>query len=277
MSEYRFAAFTLELVTPLHLGSGRAGMVAKSHGFVPGHLFGYAIATALGRHRGGQPEHFRQALGEVAAAARFAPAFVLDRQGRIEADWPEHPERHIAGNPHVALHLDSRSAVDGALFEMEYLAQRHLRGPDKGRPLRLGGGVWLTEAKLAGRSWRDWLELARFGGELKAGYGVVSCVGWQDNPGGFHGWAKADGSALHLSPKGRLLGAALDTVAGLDDAPLRPWTGRRHDFSQGAGGFGQHLEQAVLVRMHGRWNNDATLTVLPSPALSSHWGCWDPV
>lgn len=282
MSAYQFAAFTLELETPLHLGSGRAGMVAKSHAFVPGHLIGYAIATALGRDQGGQPGHFQQALAQVAAAARFAPAFVLGRDGQIITDWAENIERYLSGSAHVALHLASRSAVDGALFELEYLAPRHLRkprhlcDPDKGQPLRLGGGLWRREDKLGGKTWREWLQLARLGGELKAGYGVVRCVDWQKNPASFHGWAKTDGSGLRLSPGERLWGAALDSVPGLANTPLRPWTGRRHDFSRGAAGFGQRLEQAELVRLHGRYNSDDSLTVLPSPVEGSRWGCWEP-
>jgi hypothetical protein len=33
-----FGRITLELVTPLHIGKGRCGMLAKSFGFVPGHI-----------------------------------------------------------------------------------------------------------------------------------------------------------------------------------------------------------------------------------------------
>ncbi|MDD5035132.1 MAG: hypothetical protein PHE55_10265 [Methylococcaceae bacterium] len=274
MSGYRFAAFTLELATPLHLGCGRVGMLARSHAFVPGHVIGYALAAQLGRSKGGKPEDFQAALCEVAANALFAPAFILDRQGRIEQDWPQHPERYLSGDHHVTLHLEKRSAVESALFEVEYLAPRHLYGPNKGQPIRLGGGLWLRDSKLAGRSWREWLEICRLGGELKSGYGIVRCTDWQENATTFHGWGRSQPDGLHLSEKdSRLWGPSLDTITRVGDAPLLPWTGRRYDFSRGAGGFGQRIESAVLVRLNARINQP--LSLIPSGQEGARWGCWE--
>jgi hypothetical protein len=271
----RFATFVLELETPLHLGSGRAGMVAKSHAFVPGHLLGYAIAAALGRHNGGKPEHFQQALAEVAQAARFAPALPLDHQDTIADDWPEHPERYLASSPHVALQLETRSAVEGALFELEYLAPRHLHGPSQGTAVRLGGGLWFAQEKLGGKLWHEWLSLARLGGELKAGYGVARCVDWQERPKHIHGWAEVHADGLRLDQGARLWGAALDTLKGLSEAPLRPWTGRRYDFTRQQAGFGQRLEAAALVRLHARWSGPEPLLARPSAQTGAAWGCWE--
>lgn len=275
MAEYRFAAFTLEPVTPLHLGSGRAGMVAKSHAFVPGHLFGYALAAERGRRLGGRPEHFRDALREVSAAVRFAPAFVLDESGGIEADWREHPERYLSGQHHVALRLDSRAAADSALFEVEQLSPRRLHGPGRGQALRLGGGLWFRKDRFAGQPWRDWLNAIRLGGELKSGLGLVKVVAWKPGSTSFHGWGRADGQGLHLAPGARLWGPALDAVAGLTDAPLRPWLGRRHAFDRGAGGFGRHLGEVALVRLHARTAGAAATVVRPCGEEGSRWGCWD--
>lgn len=274
MSAYRFAAYTLELSTPLHLGSGRVGMVARSHAFVPGHVIGFALATQLGRSKGGRPEDFQAAVSEVSTHARFAPAFVLDRDGRIEQDWPQHPERYLSGDPHVTLHLETRSAVESALFEVEYLASRSLYGPDKGKPIRLGGGLWMREAKLAGRPWRNWLDACRLGGELKSGYGVVRCGDWQENASTFHGWGHCHVDGLRLTAQdSQVWGPVLDRVAGVGDAPLLPWTGRRYDFSRGRAGFGQRLESAILVRMNPKISQD--LNLLPSATDDAEWGVWE--
>lgn len=274
MSAYRFAAFTLDLVTPLHLGRGRAGMVARSHAFVPGHVISYALAAQLGKVKGGRQEDFQAALSEIATAARVAPAFILDGQGRIESDWPDHPERYLTGDHHVALDLKNRSAVESALFEVEYLATHRLHGPDKGQPIRLGGGLWLRDGKLAGRSWQEWLDGCRLGGELKAGYGIVRCSEWRENAATFHGWGRSDSDGLHLNKDdSRLWGPALDRVTGVSDAPLQPWTGRRYDVGRKTDGFGLKLESALLVRVNARIGQQVAL--MPSGQEGSGWGCWD--
>jgi len=274
MSAYRFAAFTLELVSPLHLGSGRAGMVARSHTFVPGHLFGYALAVARGRELGGRPEHFQAALAEVAQAARYAPALPLGPDGRVEPDWPEQAGQYLGGQHHVALRLDSRSAADKALFEVEHILPRYPRGPRRGERLRLGGGLWYRDARPGGREWPDWLDRLRLGGELKTGLGRVRLVDWAPGASDFHGWAPSNAAGLRLAPEQRLWGPALDAVPGLDAAPLRPWLGRRHDYARGAGGSGRLLSAAILVRLHARAGTDLP-PVWPCAVEGSGWGCWE--
>jgi hypothetical protein len=275
MPDYHFAAFTLELVTPLHLGSGRAGMVAKSHAFVPAHVFGYALAAERGRQLGGQPEHFRTALHEVSESVRFAPAFALDGDERLATDWREHPERYLSGQHHVSLHLDSRSAAERALFEVEHLSPLHLHGTNKGKPFHLGGGLWFRADRFAGTPWPDWLNRLRLGGELKSGLGVVRVEEWRPEPGTFHGWGRTDGRGLHLASGERLWGASLDEVSGLTDAPLRPWLGRRYAFDQGRGGFGRHLGEVAFVRLHARLGSAADAVFLPCAVEGSRWGCWE--
>ncbi len=73
-----FAAFSLELRSPLHLGSRRAGVVAQTHRHAPGHLFVHALAAAVGAARGGSPGHFADALDEIMRRFRFGPAFFID-------------------------------------------------------------------------------------------------------------------------------------------------------------------------------------------------------
>jgi len=276
MTEYRFAAFTLEPVTPLHPGSGRAGMVARSHGFIPAHLFACALAAQYGRRAGGRPADFEAGLDAVNQAVRFGPALPLDDKGHIAEDWPEHPERYLGGQPHVALHLDTRSAADSALYETEYLSPRHLYGKLQGQPLRLGGGLWYREDHFAGRPWQDWLGELRLGGELKSGLGHIRLIDWQAQRADYHGACSVDGQGIHVQPKQRLWGAALQTEA-LSDAPLRPWLGRRYDFGRGKGGFGRHLDDVALVCLHGRYQGSGKAVFLPALGPGSRWGCWEKV
>ena len=278
MTNHRFAAFTLNLVTPLHLGSGRAGMVAKSHAFVPAHLFSYALAAQYGRRHGGQSADFEAGLAAVNAAVRFGPALMLNDQRQIAADWLDHPQRYLSGQHHVALELDTRSAADSALFETEYLSTHYLAGSDKGKPLRLGGGMWFAEETFAGRPWQDWLNELRLGGELKSGLGHVRLADWQPDRTDFHGWGRTDGQGLQLDSGQRLWGAALDSIPDsvLSDAPLRPWLGRSYDFSRGHGGFGRHLDRVALVRLHPRYIHSDPGRFMPARRTGWQWGCWEP-
>ncbi|MGI9212365.1 MAG: hypothetical protein ACR2HF_07805 [Methylococcaceae bacterium] len=277
MTEYHFATFTLEPVTPLHLGSGRGGMVAKSHSFVPAHLFGYALAAQCGRQAGGKPADFQVALEAVNEAVRFAPALILDETGQIENDWPDHPERYLTGQHHVALHLDTRSAADKALFETESLSTHRLYGQQAGKPLRLGGGLWFRADRFRDKTWQEWLNALRLGGELKSGLGHIRLIDWQPGRTDFHGAGRMDSQGLHLESGQRLWGAALDTTPDLTDAPLRPWLGRTYQFKQEAGGFGRHLAPVELVRLHGRYQGKTPRTFLPALRgdSSSRWGCWE--
>jgi hypothetical protein len=80
----RFTGFTLELETALHIGAGRGGMLLRSHGFVPGHLVSYALATVLGKASGGRSADFTRALETVFRDTRCGPLFcggpgLLDR------------------------------------------------------------------------------------------------------------------------------------------------------------------------------------------------------
>ena len=252
-----FAAFSLELHSPLHLGSRRAGVVAQTHRHAPGHLFVHALAAAVGAARGGSPGQFADALDEITRRFRFGPGFFLEGERRL--DDAEVERRLLSSSHHVTLDSTTRSAVESALFEVEKLA------PPPNSGIRLCAGVWFDEDKLDARSLRNWLSDLRLGGELKTGCGRVHCDGWQAGAAHFPGIAAADGQGLRLAAGETLPGAALDGVHGV---PLQPWVGRRHDPTLG---FGRRLSQAVLVRMHGRTVQDARFLPCSNGEAA---GCW---
>lgn len=252
-----FAAFSLEVLSPLHLGSRRAGVVAQTHRHAPGHLFVHALAAAVGAARGGSPEHFDDALAEVMQRFRFGPAFFIDGERRL--DDAEVERRLVNSGHHVTLAGATRSAVESALFEVEQLAV------PAGVDIRLCGGVWFDEESLDARPLREWLSLIRIGGEIKTGCGRVHCESWRANAPRYPGVAAADGAGVRLAAGELLPGATINGVFGV---PLQPWLGRRHDPKLG---FGRSLSQAVLVRMHGRSERDARFMPCGSGAAT---GCW---
>ena len=257
-----FASYTLELKSPLHLGSRRAGVVSQTHRHAPGHLFVYALAAAVGMNRGSTPDVFAKALEEITGRFRFGPAFFMRLDKRMEDAEVERDM--VTSNHHVTLEGDTRSAVESALFEVECL------NPAPHLGVRLAGGVWYKGGDtIDKRPLRDWLGILRLGGEQKMGLGRVSCDGWKNNSSQYPGLSgKVIPEGLSVSAGEQLMGAALD---GVHTAPLVPWLGRRHDANLG---FGRQLSQAVLVRMNGHVETDACF--LPSvgdPGV----GCWQRV
>jgi hypothetical protein len=252
-----FASFSLKLLSPLHLGSRRAGVVAQTHRHAPGHLFVHALAAAVGAARGGAPVQFSGALDEVMRRFRFGPGFFVEGERRL--DDAEVERRLLSSSHHVTIDGTSRSAVDSALFEVEQLCVT------SGSDIRLGAGVWFDNELLDGRPLREWFPLLRLGGEVKTGCGRVICDHWKANAARYPGITTADGSGVRLTAGQLLPGAAIEGVGGV---PLRPWLGRRHDAQLG---FGRRMSQAVLVRLHGISEQDATF--LPS-ANGEATGCW---
>ena len=252
-----FASFSLELLSPLHLGSRRAGVVAQTHRHAPGHLFVHALAAVVGAGRGGLPGQFADALDEIMRRFRFGPAFFAEGERRL--DDGEVERWLLSSSHHVTLNGTTRAAVDSALFEVEQLAV------PAGSGIRLCGGVWFDDDNLDSRPLREWLSLIRLGGELKTGCGHLRCDGWQANATRYPGIAPADGDGLHMAAGELLPGAA---ISGVDSVPLQPWLGRRHDATLG---FGRRLSQAVLVRMNGRSEQGARFLPCGSGEAT---GCW---
>lgn len=250
-----FAAFSLEPLSPLHLGSRRAGVVAQTHRHAPGHLFTYALAAAVGMHRGTSVDFFAAALDEVTRRFRFGPAFFMEAARRL--DDADVERRLIASSHHVTLDSDSRSAVESALFEVEAIQVR--------RGIHLAGGVWMEDGdKIDGRSLKEWLSDIRLGGEQKTGMGRVRCENWQAGAKIYPGVGPAGESGVRLDAGGLLPGAAVDGVEGV---PLVPWVGRRFDARLG---FGRALTKALLVRCDGFASVDGCFI----PATGTKAGCW---
>jgi hypothetical protein len=252
-----FAAFSLELLSPLHLGSRRAGVVARTHHHAPGHVFVHALAAAVGAKRGTGPEVFAAALEEISQRFRFGPAFFIEGGRRIaSADFSA---RLLHSTSHVTLGLDTRAALDSALFEVEAI-----QTPPRGT-IRLGGGVWFDRDGLDGKPLKEWLSVIRLGGELKTGFGRVRCTDWQAGANAYPGIGAAGPQGVVCKAGDILPGATIDGVAG---SPLTPLVGRRHDAKLG---FGRRLSQAALVRVDGRVQRDSLfLPVACEPGL----GCW---
>ncbi len=262
----QFASFALDLTSPLHVGAGRAGMISRSRTFVPGHLFTYALAALVGAAKGGAQKDFRAALDDLLATTRFGPGFCLGEDGRLEG-WDARANILLTGDNHVALDPATRSAVDGALYEIETLGHRHTDG----RPVRIGAGVWFSSPTLAGRPIKEWLGALRLGGELKTGCGRTTFAAWHPNAIDYHGWGQCNGSGISLEAGDVLHGPTLDgAMANVAQAPLEPWLGRTYDYARGS--FGTRLSCAALVRQHDRVGRASRW--LPNRGQETGLGCW---
>jgi hypothetical protein len=265
-----FAVITLELLTPLHLGAGRSGRLARCHRFVPGHLLTYSLATAIGKANGGQQVDFKQALTQVCQQVRCGPLFIWDAEHEEVLLPYQHQQRiemhYLTTTNHITVSPESRAVLAGALFEVEALAAQQLRGKKRGVPTRLIGGIWYETDKIASRPLSVWLNHCILGGELKTGLGRVKCVEWQGGANAYPGiQGRCDAKGLSMKVGSLLPGPALE---GVINAPLRPWVGRLYDVDQG---FGRRLSSPVLVRVEGKVKQEACF--LPANTEKG-FGCW---
>ena len=233
----QYAQIQLTLESALHIGSGRSGMLAKSHAFLPGHIVSYALAAAIGKAHGGQYEDFTQALQLVLQQVRCGPLFIEDpkQAGKVllpKKDRESVERQFLMASNHVTLDPQTRSSVDGALFEVEAIASQVVRGTYKGTQTNLLGGLWFTEGTLHERSISDWLQVCLLGGELKTGFGRIRSVSLDTDVNNYAGVGQVDDQGLHLDAGETLPGVALDGVAG---ACFYPWVGRLFDRAKGAG------------------------------------------
>lgn len=269
-----FTGLTLELETPLHIGAGRSGMLARGHGFVPGHVVSYALAAAIGKAKGARPADFAHALTAVLQEVRCGPFLLFDRDSqrpllpRRDRDAIEN--RYLTARNQVTLDPASCSAVESALFEVESIAHRVLHGPQRSQGTQLTGGLWHRAPQLAGKPLQDWFRHGLLlGGELKSGMGRVrlAAQGWRPNAPHYAQRSEWPVQERGLSlPRGACLpGPSLD---GTTDAPLQPWLGRLFDREQG---FGRRFSPPALVRLDGVVRE--TGVFLPS-ADEVGLGCW---
>lgn len=266
----KFAKFTLELSTPLHIGKGRCGMLARSFGFVPGHIISYALTSVLAKQQySGQESDFQKALKTVRSQLRCGPFFIAEKnQVLLPKKHEVQIETHyLTGSNHVTLYSDTRTSVESALFEIEAIAPHVLRGNEQGKPTRLVGGIWYESLQLGNSSLSDCLNQCWLGGEIKTGFGRVKYIETDKSAKTYPGIdGECDGNGLHLQKGADLPGPAL---AGVINSPLRPWVGRLYDEKQG---FGRRLGTPALVRMDGEVEQDACF--LPA-AEEKGFGCWN--
>lgn len=253
-----FYSYRLTARSPLHIGQGRSGVVARTRSHVPAHLFYYALTALLASERGKQGfAAHRLILDELCEQFRFGPAFII-RDGR-RLSQAEIERCHITSLGHATLDHARRAAVDGALYDVESLVFLH----DSAACLQ--GGVWCEKTELDGEPLDFWFSRIYLGGERKLGYGQVNCSALEPEEK-YPGVGKVVGDVVDLA--GDVLpGAALD---GVGDVPLVPWVGRRYDEKRGAGRALEH----TLVFIDGRVPAEGACyrpCAEPGPRL----GCWE--
>jgi hypothetical protein len=266
----QFAPITLELLTPLHIGAGRCGVLLRSHNFVPGHVIAYALAAAIGKHKGWQNQDFEKALKTINDNLRCGPFFIWDSEALLPHKDQQQIETHyLTATNHVTLHFDTSASVEGALFEVEAISARVLRGEKRGQPTQLKGGIWYKTEQLENQSLLEWLDQCWLGGERKTGFGRVQHVGELASESNYPGIPerRCDAEGVHLNAGDLLPGPALD---GVIDVPRYPWLGRLYDDKKGKG-FGRRFSEPALVRMGGNVKQNACF--LPANTEKG-FSCW---
>ena len=246
---FKFAVVTLKLLTPLHIGAGRCGMLSRSHNFVPGHVIAYALAAAIGKDKGWQDQDFDDALKTVKDNVRCGPFFICENEkALLPLQDQQHIETHyLTASNHVALHPETRASIEGALFEIEAISANVLRGKRRGQSTLITGGIWYKTARLENKSLLNWLDQCWLGGERKTGFGRVQTIGELESETHYPGIPKSHCNAkgLHLTSGEILPGPALE---GVINAPLYPWLGRLYEKKKG---FGRRFSPPAFVQMNG--------------------------
>ena len=267
-----FARYRLELLSPLHIGAGRAGMLDRTLRYIPGGVLAQALAAVLGVADGGERRHFQGALEWVRDQLRCGPAFLETPTGEVllpGRDEARIERIAIGGQNHVTLDPGRASAVDGGLFETEMILDRPVDGgPSAGR-FQLVGGLWLTSpgAEYAGQPLTHWLDRCWLGGETKIGLGRLRLSDYQTDAQAYPGLGPVTDRGLWREAGERLPGPALEGVTGVVRAP---WTRRVFDAEQG---FGRRFTEPRLVYLHGTVCTAGPF--LPSDAFDT-LGCWTP-
>lgn len=272
----QFANYRLNILSPLHIGCRRAGMVAKTYHYVPGHVITFALIAAIGNQKAKSYDDYSNIQREVLSKTRFGAAFFQRSNGENLTDdkdltYDEQVEKELVyGDHHVTLSQDTRAAINGAMFEVEAIYSK--------KDVYIVGGVWFDSEEIFGRNIKDWLNEIRIGGELKTGYGRVSLNNFDTKskfyPGINNNNNKVDEIGLVIAKNEVLKGATLDNEATpncvVKNVPLEPFLGRRYDANLG---FGRALSSAVLVRMNGIVSAD-NLHFLPCNNEIG-LGCWE--
>jgi hypothetical protein len=268
-------AYQFELASMCHPGVGRRGMVAYIHRFIPGHVISFGLAVALAKLRcpkgqGVKFEDFESALSMIQKSWRVGPAFLLrDNEALLpEKDKSLIEVTSIHSRNQVALDFETKSGIDGALFELEAHQSTLLSGEHKGESAVWGCVVWGDEALEEGITFNALLEKALLGGELTKGMGRIKKVS-KVSQERYFGYGKLSEEGLHLEANSIVPGAMLARQDGSVNAVERPWVGRRFDRQKG---FGRSSSNVVFVQMDA--NTARPMTLRPSSDLET-LGLWE--
>jgi len=164
----------LRLLSPLHLGCGKAGNLLRTRGYVPGRVLWGALTMRLTRRQGGPRTDSRDYLNlgekvnQTLAFTYFYPA--LQQGSSFSPCWPwqeDFASRFLGSYATTALSYPEQTAAEGALHEVEFLSPFTA---DSGKPVFLLGYLAAGEDAPA---WRSVLAQIQLGAERCYGWGRV--------------------------------------------------------------------------------------------------------
>ncbi len=189
---WQILSVTYELTSPLHIGYHKIGNVQRTRYYVPARNLWGAVTEALTR-RGfaadDAPQGDYAKIGEwVKTHCAFSYWFVCDGETLLNPRYvngelkygglraAEFEQRYLGSHVTTALDVETTSAQDGSLHEVEFIAPY----THEGARTKIGGWVFLdaTAQTVWGdeSKWRAWLGNLQIGGERRYGFGQLRFV-----------------------------------------------------------------------------------------------------
>lgn len=172
----------LRLRSPLHSGWRKVGNLQMTRPYVTGRMLWGALTMRLTRNQTSGPatdsSEYRQVgekVHDTLAFTYFYPALRQDNSYLTFWPWEEgnrFRHRLIGSYTSTSLELQGRSAAEGSLHEVEFIAPRT---KDTGEQVYLRG--YIFQRADCSLDWRKALNMLQLGGERGYGWGLVSLEG----------------------------------------------------------------------------------------------------
>ncbi len=259
------------------VGFHKLGVVQRTRYFLPPRNF-WAAATALraaNKAVSGQTPDYVEAGRHVEANLRFScffvaradsPIFPWSGEADFEADF-------VGSRARVTIQSDTATALDGGLFDLEFIAARSSQGV----PTEFTGYVWATGA-YARDALTSFLKVFRIGGERRYGLGEIRLLGAPTEclaPFGFE-TSECGGAPTIAASKSTCIPAHVEAGScchypgAIFSGELEPFTGR----STTSAGAGRIVETPVLCWAPGMKADQDLRFEIGSQGI---WKCLDPV
>lgn len=246
-------SLVFHLESPLHIGYRKVGNLMQTRRYVPGKNLWAALTerivwlagqgnNAVAYQKVGETlqKHFRFGYLWPARATEEAGQWIPPTKPHFP--WEENDPAYwdylyLDGTARTALAGDRRTAAEGALYEVEFIAP-YTR---EGQPVYLVGELWVcndvptpisvNNGHTVDLQWEEAIKALQLGGERTYGWGRITLMKCFKDGSTIWEWKK-DREGVILKPKNNLLPTHALAVAFNEEKPLaglqgpiEPWLG----------------------------------------------------